>query len=344
MNALKEGGGMGGHSAEDIFSSFFGGPFSSFFGGGMGQRGPRKGDDIVHEISVGLDDLYNGKTTKLAVTRNVICAKCDGKGTKSGAAVGKCKTCDGRGIRIIVKQLGPGMIQQMQTVCRDCDGKGESIKESDQCVECKGKKVIKDKKILQVHIDKGMKHGQKIVFAGEADEAPGLEAGDIVFVLVEKKHDVFKRSGNDLILEYTIPLIEALGGCQFIVKHLDNRELLVKTEKGEIIEPGEVRVVSNEGMPIYKQPFQKGNLYIKFNIEFPKPGYLKEEKIAQLEKVLPPRRSPPKISEETEVCNASRVTLQEQQNQRRQQQQRQESYDEDENEQPGGQRVQCAQQ
>mmetsp|Transcript_273 Transcript_273/g.372 ORF Transcript_273/g.372 Transcript_273/m.372 type:complete len:414 (-) Transcript_273:30-1271(-) len=341
-DALREGG-MGGHSAEDIFSSFFGGPFSSFFGGMGGNRGPKKGDDIVHEIGVSLEDLYNGKTTKLAVTRNVLCAKCDGKGTKSGASVGKCKTCEGRGIRLIVKQLGPGMIQQMQTVCRDCDGKGETIKDSDRCGECAGKKVVKEKKILQVHIDKGMRHGQKIVFAGEADEAPGVEPGDIIFVLSEKKHETFKRNGNDLILEYTIPLIEALTGCQFLVKHLDNRELLVKTEKTEVVEPGEVRVVQNEGMPIYKQPFQKGNLYIKFNIEFPKPGYIRPESIAALEKILPPRRAAPKTTDDTEVCNATRVTVQEQQNRdrERRQQQRQEAYDDDE---PQGQRVQCAQQ
>jgi len=115
---IKEGGFS---SAEDIFAQFFGGasPFSSFFGGGGGRGGPRKGEDIVHEIAVTLDDLYNGKTSKLAVTRNVVCTKCSGSGGKEGINAGKCKTCDGRGIRVIIKQLGPGMIQQMQTVCND---------------------------------------------------------------------------------------------------------------------------------------------------------------------------------------------------------------------------------
>jgi DnaJ family protein A protein 2 len=156
--ALKDGGHA---SAEDIFSQFFGGGFSSFFGGG-GNRGPRKGDDIVHEIQCTLEDLYKGKTTKLAVTRSVICTKCEGSGTRDpSVASGKCKTCEGRGIRLIVKQLGPGMIQQMQTVCSDCGGKGETIKEEDKCKNCKGKKVTKEKKILQVFVEKGMKHGQK---------------------------------------------------------------------------------------------------------------------------------------------------------------------------------------
>ena len=45
----------------------------------------RKGEDVVHGLKLGLDDLYNGVTKKLSLSRNVICKKCDGKGSKSGA-------------------------------------------------------------------------------------------------------------------------------------------------------------------------------------------------------------------------------------------------------------------
>lgn len=50
--------------------------------------------------------------------------------------------------------------------------------------------MIKEVKILEVHVDKGMKHGQRITFAGEADQAPGVEPGDIVLLLQEKEHEV----------------------------------------------------------------------------------------------------------------------------------------------------------
>lgn len=50
--------------------------------------------------------------------------------------------------------------------------------------------MVKEVKILEVHVDKGMKHGQKITFGGEADQAPGIEPGDIVLVLQEKDHEV----------------------------------------------------------------------------------------------------------------------------------------------------------
>lgn len=67
---------------------------------------------------------------------------------------------------------------------------GEVISEKDRCKKCEGKKVVKEVKILEVHVDKGMKHSQKITFGGEADQAPGVEPGDIVLVLQEKEHEV----------------------------------------------------------------------------------------------------------------------------------------------------------
>lgn len=43
---------------------------------------------------------------------------------------------------------------------------GEIINEKDRCKECKGKKVTNETKILEVHVDKGMKDGQRITFRG----------------------------------------------------------------------------------------------------------------------------------------------------------------------------------
>ncbi|KAL9385694.1 hypothetical protein Peur_022704 [Populus x canadensis] len=37
---------------------------------------------------------------------------------------------------------------------------------------CRGNKVTQEKMVLEVHVEKGMQHGQKIVFEGQADEAP----------------------------------------------------------------------------------------------------------------------------------------------------------------------------
>jgi len=66
------------------------------------------------------------------------------------------------------------MIQQMNTVCPECRGSGEMISDKDRCPSCRGNKVAQEKKVLEVHVEKGMQHGQKIVFQGEADEAVSL--------------------------------------------------------------------------------------------------------------------------------------------------------------------------
>jgi len=65
---VESGGGGGGgmHTAEDVFAAMFGG------GGRRGPQGPRKADDTVHKMQVTLEDLYKGKTVKLAVTRDVM--------------------------------------------------------------------------------------------------------------------------------------------------------------------------------------------------------------------------------------------------------------------------------
>lgn len=52
--------------------------------------------------------------------------------------------------------------------------------------------MVRERKVLEVHIDKGMNDGQKITFGGEGDQEPGLEPGDIIIVLDEKEHEIFK--------------------------------------------------------------------------------------------------------------------------------------------------------
>ena len=47
------------------------------------------------------------------------------------------------------------MIQQIQSHCSDCDGRGEKINAKDKCKTCDGKKIVRERKIIEVHIDKG---------------------------------------------------------------------------------------------------------------------------------------------------------------------------------------------
>lgn len=56
---------------------------------------------------------------------------------------------------------------------------------------------------------------------------------------------------------------------------------------GEVIKPNDVKYIDGEGMPHYRNPFEKGRLLLQFNVVFP--STLSPEKIPLLETCLPPR-------------------------------------------------------
>lgn len=318
------------HSADDIFSMFFGGG-----GGRRGRGGPQRGEDIVHTIKVSLEDLYNGKTHRLAITRDKPCGDCEGRGGKIGAEK-VCSDCQGRGVRISIRQIGPGMVQQMQSACNSCAGVGKVMREEDKCKTCRGKKTFKDRKILEVAVEKGMTNGQKIRFSGEADEIPGTVPGDVVIVIQEKEHDTFKRKGADLAVNVELTLSEALCGFVKIITHLDNRVLKVEVPAGKVTKNDSYKLIRGEGMPHHGNPFTKGGLFIHFNVTFPPtlPGSV----ISKLKALLPSPPSPMLTGEE-EDCSLADVDLAQF---GRTTDSRNADEDDDENGQ-GTQRVQCGQ-
>lgn len=256
------GGGGGGMDPGDLFSSFFGGG-----GGGGGRRGPAKGKDVLFRLKVTLDDLYNGATKKLRLTKDTICKDCSGQG---GKGVMKCTSCKGQGAKIIVRQIGPGMMQRMQVQCDECDGQGEIIPPGQRCTSCRGNKTRKEKKTLEVFVEKGMKHGQRVVFRGESDEAPGIQPGDVIVVLEQSDHDFFVRKGNHLFYKKKLTLSESLTGFTHHIQQMDGRVLKVASQEDTVYEPGCVKCVKEEGMPWAKNQYVKGNLYIEYEVEFPK--------------------------------------------------------------------------
>jgi len=297
---LEGGGGGEGQSPEDLFSAFFGGG-----GGGGGRRGPQKGEDIQHALKVSLEDLYNGKTVKLAINRDKLCVDCNGKGGKEGAEK-TCADCKGRGVVIQLRQIGPGMVQQVQSACSNCRGEGKIISEKDKCKVCKGKKVNKDRKILEVNVDKGMKNGQKIKFSGEADEAPGTIPGDVVFVVQEREHEVFKRKGADLVVTLDLSLSEALCGFTRTIKHMDDRVLRIDSTPDNVVKPDAVKMIQGEGMPYHGNPFTKGRLFVHFRVNFP--STISASALSSLLTALPPP-APVPLSGEEEECSMADVDL-----------------------------------
>jgi len=77
-----------------------------------------------------------------------------GCGGREGA-VELCRCCSGTGTQVHIQQLLPGFIQQVQSMCHECQGQGERINPRDRCKNCQGRKIARERKVLDVHIDVG---------------------------------------------------------------------------------------------------------------------------------------------------------------------------------------------
>ena len=246
--------------------------FSHFFGGGRRPRGEPKPKDIVHELPIALEAFYTGKVSKLAITRDRFCASCGGRGTNKEGVEGTCRPCGGRGVQMVTRQLGPMFMQQMQVQCSTCNGSGFACRPEDRCKGCGGKQVVKEKKVFEVHIDKGAKRGDHVTFTGEGDQIAGVRlAGDIIIVFDQKPHDRFQRKGSHLLMDKTISLVQALTGFQLVVEHLDGRKLLIQPPAGVVLDPDHLWAVDREGMPVPGTGgIEKGQLVIQFKVQYPK--------------------------------------------------------------------------
>jgi len=129
--------------------------------------------------------------------------------------------------------------------------------------------VVKEKKVIVCEVDKGAPHGEKYVFHGESDAHPDKEPGDVVLVVNEQPHAVFKRKGADLLMEKEITLLEALTGVDFVVNFLDGSKFRVQTERGQVVKPDSLMTIPDKGLPFHKTPFKFGNLFVLFSVKFP---------------------------------------------------------------------------
>lgn len=303
------GGGMhGGADFDDILAQMFGmgggGGMPPGFGGGDfgGPRKPRRGADEQQKYEVSLEELYKGKTVKFASTKNVICNHCKGSGGKDKAKPKTCDRCQGKGVTIGLRQVGPGLVTQERMVCDPCSGNGTVFKEKDRCKKCKGKRTTSEKKVLEIYIPRGAMEGERIVLEGEADQVPDQTPGDIVFTLVEEDHETFQRRGHDLLAELKITLAESLCGfSRVVLKHLDGRGIHLNHPRGKVLKPGEILKIPGEGMP-HKKSDAKGDLFLQVDIEFPENGWMNNE--ANFSKLLDvlPKPAPQIEANEVDEC------------------------------------------
>ncbi|KXZ56237.1 hypothetical protein GPECTOR_1g206 [Gonium pectorale] len=230
--AREQGGGRGGN---DIFDMFFGG----FGGHGQQEEEVRKGHTIYVDLYVTLRDLYVGKELQVVRDKAVI-------RTTSGTRKCNCKT------KIMTRQLGPGMFQQFQT---------------QECGTCPAIKLEREQEPITVHVEPGMVDGQQITFFEEGEPLVDGEPGDLVFVVRQAPDTRFERRGNDLLLNATISLVDALTGFSRTIEHLDGH--LVTLSATGVTRPADWQQIRGEGMPVSGNEHKRGDLWVQYTVAFP---------------------------------------------------------------------------
>lgn len=212
----------------DIFSSFFGGGF-----GGRSSRpnnGPRKGNDIRHDIEITFEDAFLGVKKEIVVTRSEECDTCHGSGARPGTSAETCSVCHGSGQ---VRQVQNTILGQMQTTrtCTNCHGTGKVIKEP--CTNCRGKGKVRKQARVSINIPAGINDNQTVVLRGEGDVGEkGGPKGDIYITVHLKRHSIYTRKGNNVLCEVPITITQATLGAELEIPMVDGTKEKYKIPDG----------------------------------------------------------------------------------------------------------------
>ncbi|CAH1372364.1 unnamed protein product [Tenebrio molitor] len=143
----------------------------------------------------------------------------------------------------------------------------KNIKISRNVTQQNGKRK-REEKMLTINVKPGWKAGTKITFPKEGDVEPNKIPADVVFVIRDKPHPVFKREGSDIRFTAVISLKQALCGGVVNVPTLEGKTVRLDLSS-EIVKPTTVKRVAGHGLPFPKEPSKRGDILVDFNIKFP---------------------------------------------------------------------------
>ena len=253
------GGGFGGADFSDIFEDFFGD-----FGGGGRSRGRRstnnRGSDLRYDLSISLEEAYEGKKQDIKFSTTEKCNTCKGNGSKPGSSPDRCTTCGGNG----KVRSNQGFFTVQQT-CPQCAGSGEEI--TNPCSDCNGQGSNQTSKKISVTIPKGVDDGTRIRLAGKGEAGTkGGASGDLYLFINVNTHDLFKRSDENLFFEFPISIADAALGTTIEIPTIDGGKAKIKIPDGT--QNGKQFRLKGKGMP-YMRGSGNGDLYVQINTEVP---------------------------------------------------------------------------
>jgi len=185
-DAFRQGGGGQGFGDfgggfSDIFEEFFGGGF----GGQSRQRGPQRGNDLRYNMSVSLQEAFNGKKSQIRIPSYDGCDLCSATGSADKSGPSTCSTCGGQG-----KVRSTQGFFSIERPCPTCGGEGSSIK--NPCLKCSGTGQVKKQKTISVTIPAGVDTGTRIRISGEGEPGQrGAGNGDL-YIFVEVAFEASK--------------------------------------------------------------------------------------------------------------------------------------------------------
>lgn len=278
-NAFQNSGGGGGFRGNNQdFNDIFGDFFNEFMGGSRGRHhnnsGKIRGSDLKYNISITLEEAFNGVEKKINFATMVGCSSCNGSGSQDGGSVENCGHCHGHGT--IRMQQGFFMLEQ---TCHACGGQGKIIK--NPCKKCNGEGRYNDTKTLQVNIPAGVENGTRIRLAGEGEAGiKGGNNGDLYIFVSVNTHPLFRTESNgaDLHCRLPISVTTAILGGEIEVPTIDGGAINLKIPAGT--QTGDKFRVKDKGMTKIRSS-ARGDMYVHTFVEIPKSLTKKQKEIVE---------------------------------------------------------------
>ena len=224
--------------------------------------------DRAIEVELEFEEAVYGVSKEIEIDYFALCPKCKGTGAKTKTT---CPTCKGQG-KVIISN---GFMRIAQS-CPNCEGRGFIIKE--KCDECKGRGFIIKKEKIHIDIPAGVDSDMRMRIPRKGNEGK-RGRGDLYLIFKVKPSKIFKRKGNDLIVEVPLFFTSAILGDKVKIPTLEGeKEIEIKPftkDKTKLIFKGLGIKDVNTGY--------KGDLYAILNIVYPKK--LNQEQKELLEKL-----------------------------------------------------------
>ena len=252
---------------DDIFGDL-GGIFSQLFGGfGQTRRrrqsSPQRGMDLKVDLKITLEEAAFGAEHEINFRRREVCTACHGSGAKSDSDIATCPSCGGTGeLRRVSSIGGFGQFVSVAT-CSTCNGRGFVV--TALCPKCDGKGKTTVEKTLSVTVPQGIDGGLQLRIRGEGELGEG-GAGDLYVAIHVAPHDLFERSGIDVIFEAPVSFVQATLGAAIEVPTLDGFDTISipsGTQHGEIFR------LKGKGIPDMRSK-RKGDEMVRVRIIIPK--------------------------------------------------------------------------